>query len=515
MWRLLRFPLLLVFAGLTVGVVWLVSRSIEWERVPLADDAASVEPGPNGSEAASGQGDNGTDEGERPDSPPPPGGQNGRGQITVVWISIDGFKGNYLDRGVTPELSRLRRESLHTYRLRPPFPSLTFPAHVTKATGVPVSGHGIPANRYFDRELGRMMSFPGDAEMLRAEPIWQTAARQGLRVAVHDWPLSHNQTGEHRTAYYHERFDAGLSDQERLDRLLATWRADSDSRPLRLLMGYTKETDTAGHRYGPDAANMLPVIQQLDGELGDFVRRAKSHFDNIRRLDDELYFIFSADHGMLKVQTNINLRMALGPALAAQVQMATGGNIANLYLNSRPANGNQATEDDPSVDAGNPPGETAADPAATGPELPSDANDDPSEDQRQQRVLAQIDAQLAATLPYAQIYRQDNIPPHWGYRDPDRVGDRIVVLPPGYTFNAARQEIESTVEESGGLLGMHGWAVEDVPEMEGLLMIVRYPNPFPQSRDLGAVDMRQLHPTVARLLGIQPADGADAAPLTW
>ena len=480
MWRSLRFPLLLAFTLLSFGVVWIVSRSIEWQRVPIEDVLSQAgatvgngrEQEPEESVDQNGNGAPAVAVTTGPRSP------SGRGKATVVWISVDGFMGDYLDRGVSPELNRFRREALYTYRLRPPFPSLTFPAHVTKATGVPVSGHGIPANRYFDRELGQMLSFPGDADLLRAEPIWLTATRQGIRVAVHDWPLSHNQTGDVRTAYYGERFDGALSDRQRLDQLLATWQADRDSVPLRLLMGYTKAVDSAGHRYGPDGRGMLPVIEQLDGELGDFTRRVKSQFDKIRRIGDELFIIFSADHGMMRVDTNINLRMALGPALSAQLETATGGNVANLYLKPQANDSGRAV------------------------------------DERKERILSQIESRLQETLPYAEVFRADATPPHWGYRDPSRVGDMIVVLPPGYTFNASDADIASDAQESGGLLGMHGWAVEDAPEMEGLLMILRYPTPFPQSRDLGPVDMRQLHPTVARLLGIQPAPGADAPPLT-
>lgn len=478
MWRTFRFPALLIFLLLTFGMVWVVSRSIVWQRVPLEQASAPPLNGTGGANADPDQGGGAVNGGGSPPTPVAPGPRTParRGTSTVVWISVDGFLGDYLDRGATPELNRLRREALYTYNLRPPFPSLTFPAHVTKATGVPVSGHGIPANRYFDRELERMMSFPGDAELLRAEPIWLTAARQGVRVLVHDWPLSHNQQGEVRSAYYHPRFDGSLSDQERLDKVLATWQSDRGEPRLRLIMGYAKESDSAGHRYGPDSRSMLPVIEQLDRELGDFTRRVKSHFDQVRRLGDEMYLIFSADHGMLAVETNINLRLALGPALAARLETATGGNVANLYLKP-PQSG-----------------------AQQGPD--------------KEQILAQIESRLDQTLPYAEVFRADATPPHWGYRDPTRVGDLIVVLPPGYTFNAAEANIASDARASGGLLGMHGWAVEDVPEMAGLLMIIRYPTPFPQSRDLGPVDMRQLHPTVARILGIQPAQGADAAPLT-
>src|SRR5688500_4355976 len=58
-------------------------------------------------------------------------------RATVVWISIDGLRPDYLDRGKTPLLNRLVREGASTRRLVPPTPSLTFTSHVTQATGVP------------------------------------------------------------------------------------------------------------------------------------------------------------------------------------------------------------------------------------------------------------------------------------------------------------------------------------------------------------------------------------------
>src|SRR4051794_23413670 len=59
----------------------------------------------------------------------------------VVWISIDGFRGDYVDRNVTPFLRKLMREGVYSQKLVPITPSLTFPSHVSEATGVAAGAH--------------------------------------------------------------------------------------------------------------------------------------------------------------------------------------------------------------------------------------------------------------------------------------------------------------------------------------------------------------------------------------
>src|SRR5437667_11691214 len=78
-------------------------------------------------------------------APPPPSAHN-----VVVWISIDGFRGDYVDRGITPLMRRLMHEGVYSQRLLTSTPSLTFPSHVTEATGVPISTHGIVSNEFYD-----------------------------------------------------------------------------------------------------------------------------------------------------------------------------------------------------------------------------------------------------------------------------------------------------------------------------------------------------------------------------
>ena len=72
-----------------------------------------------------------------------------RAPPVTILVSIDGFRPDYLDRGVTPGLSRLAAEGV-TAPMRPSFPSKTFPNHWTLVTGLRPDRHGIVANTMED-----------------------------------------------------------------------------------------------------------------------------------------------------------------------------------------------------------------------------------------------------------------------------------------------------------------------------------------------------------------------------
>ena len=68
--------------------------------------------------------------------------------ITIL-VSIDGFRADYLDRGVTPVLSKLAAEGARA-AMRPSFPSKTFPNHYTLVTGLRPDRNGIVENNFED-----------------------------------------------------------------------------------------------------------------------------------------------------------------------------------------------------------------------------------------------------------------------------------------------------------------------------------------------------------------------------
>lgn len=394
----------------------------------------------------------------------------GRGN-TVLLVSLDGFRGDYLGSDGTPRLHSLLGEAAWTRELIPPFPSLTFPSHLTLATGRPASGHGIPSNKFFDETRGEELRFPGDPALLRAEPLWTTAARQGLRVLSYDWPLSHAQGGPHATEYFEEFFDRELEDSERIERVLGLWerdprRGDGDP-PLRLLTAYAKEADSVAHRRGPGAPETRRAIAGTDDLVAGTIARARGIFDATREGNEQLYLVFAADHGMSPVTRRVNIEALLGEDLAGRLRIVISGNLANIHL---------------------------IEPGA------SDAG----------KTLAAVDEAFAG-VPRARIFPPENLPTSWSYGPPDRIGDRVVALGAGYSFDRSSPRPVSPVPPEGGrgLRGMHGYDPEAVPEMAGMLFVLRHPDPLERPGDLGRVESLQLHATLCKVLGIEPARGAD------
>ena len=78
----------------------------------------------------------------------------GAGDPLVILISIDGFRPDYLERGVTPTLNTLKTGGAFAV-MRPSFPSLTFPNHYTLVTGLHPDRHGVVGNTMIDADLGR------------------------------------------------------------------------------------------------------------------------------------------------------------------------------------------------------------------------------------------------------------------------------------------------------------------------------------------------------------------------
>ena len=81
----------------------------------------------------------------------------------VILLSWDGVRYDYLGRSDLPALGRLQREGTQAEKLVTVFPSLTFPSHVTLATGANVEHHGIVANSFASRSPERPLSFRSSA----------------------------------------------------------------------------------------------------------------------------------------------------------------------------------------------------------------------------------------------------------------------------------------------------------------------------------------------------------------
>lgn len=72
---------------------------------------------------------------------------------TTLIISLDGFRADFLQRGLTPRLNTFVKEGVSPKWMHPSFPSVTFPNHYTLATGLYPESHGVVGNTFWDPEL--------------------------------------------------------------------------------------------------------------------------------------------------------------------------------------------------------------------------------------------------------------------------------------------------------------------------------------------------------------------------
>jgi predicted AlkP superfamily pyrophosphatase or phosphodiesterase len=116
----------------------------------------------------------------------------------VVLISLDGLGGHYLEdpKAVMPTLRALAAEGAQA-RMLSVTPSVTWPSHVSIATGCIPAHHGVVGNNFFDRETKRSVTLVADPvldqdQIVKVPTIYDVAKGQGLVTAAVRWPASRN-----------------------------------------------------------------------------------------------------------------------------------------------------------------------------------------------------------------------------------------------------------------------------------------------------------------------------------
>jgi predicted AlkP superfamily pyrophosphatase or phosphodiesterase len=217
--------------------------------------------------------------------------------VTIL-IGIDGFRADYLDRGITPRLSALAAKGA-TGPMRPSFPTKTFPNHYAIVTGKVPDRNGIVGNSMIDpRRPGQMFSLGNVRQALdpfwwdEAEPVWITAERAGIRTATMFWPGSEVAIRGGRPSDW-LRFDQNVSNVQRVNTMLDWLRRPATIRPAFATL-YFDTVDTEGHRFGPDSAEVNAAIAEVDALIGNLV-------DGIAAMGVPVNLVIVADHGMRQV----------------------------------------------------------------------------------------------------------------------------------------------------------------------------------------------------------------------
>lgn len=243
-----------------------------------------------------------------------------RDPVTIL-ISIDGFRADYLDRGITPNLSRLAAEGAHG-KLRPSFPTKTFPNHYAMVTGKRPDNNGIVGNNMIDPRRPRVKFSLGDPKQSldpfwwnEAEPAWITAGKAGVRTATMFWPGSEVAIREHRPPDW-LRYDEHVGYAQRVNTILDWMRRPADIRPAFATL-YFEAVDDAGHKFGPDSAEVNAAISEIDKRIGDLTA-------GLAAMGQRARILIVADHGMRAIDESRIVQLADLIDLASIVAVETG-----------------------------------------------------------------------------------------------------------------------------------------------------------------------------------------------
>ncbi|MGB3544912.1 ectonucleotide pyrophosphatase/phosphodiesterase [Rubrivirga sp.] len=374
---------------------------------------------------------------------------------TLVLVSLDGFRHDYLDRDVDAPTLRWVAEGVRADRLVPVFPTKTFPNHYSLVTGLHPERHGIVGNSMRDPErleggeparfsLGNRDAVT-DGRWWSGEPIWVTAERQGVSTATIFWPGSESEIGGLRPTTWLV-YDGEMPYLDRVDTALEA--VDGGAGFVTL---YFEAVDDAGHRYGPDAPQVAEAIARVDDSLEALVDGLR---DRGRLRDVDIVVV--SDHGMTPVSRDdvVFFDDALDP-------------------------------EDYDVDWGEVPGVW------------------PRADQDADAIVAALDA-----LPHVRAFRKEDVPARLRYRDNVRIPPVVVLLDEGWTLTS-RDYFERRTDRPSG--GTHGFD-NQYRSMSGIFL-ARGPR-FRSGLEVDSLQTVDVYGIMTAALGLEaaPNDGDATAP---
>ncbi|MCJ1401926.1 hypothetical protein MMC11_005143 [Xylographa trunciseda] len=225
---------------------------------------------------------------------------------TTILISLDGFRADFLDRGLTPTLKSFIAEGVSPRYMLPSFPSVTFPNHYTLVTGLYPESHGVVGNSFWDTDLQEEFYYTDPARSMQpkwwlgGEPIWVTAAKQDVMSAIHMWPGSEAHI-QIEPAFL-DKYNGTEVLSRKVDRILQfvdlPGEYDSNAASVAIprpqfVAFYVPNVDAHGHLDGPNSTAIRTTIHDVDKMLNDLFTGLQE-----RNLTDIINIVVVSDHGM-------------------------------------------------------------------------------------------------------------------------------------------------------------------------------------------------------------------------
>jgi len=225
----------------------------------------------------------------------------------VILVSIDAFRWDYINRGITPALSQIKEEGVSAISLQSAFPTKTFPNHLSIITGMYTENHGIISNDFINLFTGERYKL-GDTVSTReykwylGEAFWETAKRSGIKTACYFWPASEVLLEQKHPDYY-KKYDKKTTDNDRVDGVIEWLKLPYKDRPHFITL-YFDIVDTRSHEYGPDAKETNESIKGIDSVIA----RLKNSLSQTG-LKDSVNLIILSDHGMTGIDKNRSINV--------------------------------------------------------------------------------------------------------------------------------------------------------------------------------------------------------------
>uniref|UniRef100_A0A1X7UNL6 Extracellular Endonuclease subunit A domain-containing protein n=1 Tax=Amphimedon queenslandica TaxID=400682 RepID=A0A1X7UNL6_AMPQE len=250
----------------------------------------------------------------------------------VLIISLDGFRADYLYRGITPTIKSFASDGVQSEYMTPAFPSLTFPNHFTIVTGLHPESHGIISNAFFSREFNESFYIgsktSNDPKWWLGEPIWVTAVKGTLKTAVYFWPGSEVPIeGIFPTTYFN--YDSSVPFTERMETVLS-WIEQPDATRPQFMAAYISEPDHTAHQYGPNSTEVDDALKQVDSSVSVLINGLKD-----KNLYNCVNIIIVSDHGMATIDDSkvvVLVPQILPEEYTDDVQHSIYGELAMLYV---------------------------------------------------------------------------------------------------------------------------------------------------------------------------------------
>ncbi|MEJ5263083.1 MAG: ectonucleotide pyrophosphatase/phosphodiesterase [Ignavibacterium sp.] len=368
----------------------------------------------------------------------------------TILISFDGFRWDYTSRGITPNFDYIEKNGVKALSLKPSFPSITFPNHISIATGMYPQNHGVIANTMYDPVTNKLYQLRDTSEVrnpywYKGEFIWETAKRQGVKTASYFWPGSEINLDYRRPDYY-EKYEHERDYVERINGVINWLKMPFSERPKFITLYYDL-ADSEGHRFGPNSPEVNAAISKLDSLIGILFTK----LDEIN-LRDSVNIIIVSDHGMTEISNEryVNIEeIADNP----NCKFINRGAVMNIFIKNK-------------------------------------------------NEVDDVYLKLKKNEKHYRVYKPEDIPSYYHFNFNHLIGDLFVLAEPGWSVGTNKDKDRMNDYKGGN----HGFDNSFI-EMHGIFYAIG-PS-FKKNYKTGTIENINIYPLLCKIMNIKPKQNID------